>query len=115
MLGFNLHAGFQRFDTGPNVGYAVDDHDTVSAASDRTEHTPGFISPGGIAMNHYAVASQSDGDGFVFKTLHGLPIKGKLDFFALFKGSQNRVLFYAHDDMSCLKKSGVLSPQKPVY
>jgi hypothetical protein len=55
-------------------------------------------------MNHYAVASQSDGNGFIFKALHGLPIKGKLDFFALFKGSQNGMFFNAHDDMSSFKK-----------
>jgi hypothetical protein len=51
-------------------------------------------------MNQYAVASQSDGDGLIFKALHGLTIKGKLDFIALFKGFQNGVFFYAHDDVS---------------
>ena len=51
MLGFNLHVRFQRFDTGSNVGFAVDNHDTVGAAPDCTEHTPGFVAPGGIAMN----------------------------------------------------------------
>jgi hypothetical protein len=100
MLRFNLHAGFERFDTGPNIGFTVDNHDTVGAAADCTEHTPGFVSPGGIAMNHYAVAPQSDGDGFIFKALHGLPIKGKLDFFALFKGPQNGMFFYAHEEIS---------------
>jgi hypothetical protein len=99
MLRFNLHTGLERFDTGPNIGFAVDNHDTVGAASDRTEHTPGFVSPGGISMNQHPVASQSNGDRFIFKTFHGLPIESKLDFFALFKGSQNRVFFYTHDDM----------------
>ena len=98
MLRFNLHARFQRLDTGPDVGLAVDNHDTVGAAADGAEHTPGFVSPGGIAMNQYAVASQSNGDGFVFKAFHGIPIKGKLNFFALFKGSQNGMFFYAHDN-----------------
>jgi hypothetical protein len=56
-------------------------------------------------MNQNAVASQSDGDGFIFKPLHGLPVKGELDFFALFKGSQNGVFFYTHDDMSRVKNA----------
>jgi hypothetical protein len=51
-------------------------------------------------MNQHTVAMQSDGNGFIFKTLHGLTIKGKLDFVSFFKGSQNGMFFYAHDDMS---------------
>ena len=102
MLRFDLHARFPRFDAGSNVGFAVHNHDTVGAAPDCTEHAPGFVSPGGIAMNQYAVASQSDGDGLIFKALHGLTVKGKLDFITLFKSSQNGMFFYAHDDLSQL-------------
>jgi hypothetical protein len=104
VLRFNLHAFFEGLDTGANVGSAVDHHDAIRAAPDRTEHAPGFVSPGSVTVNQYTVASQGNGDGFAFKTLHGLPVKGKPDFFALFKSSQNGVFFYAHDDLPRLIK-----------
>jgi len=97
MLGLNHHPCFQGFDTGSNVGHAIDDHDTVRATPDRTKHTAGLIPPGGVTMNHHPVASQRNGNRFTFKALHAFAIEGEPDSWAFFKSAQYGMFLNAHN------------------
>src|SRR5699024_4769264 len=113
VLGLHCHPFFQRSNTGSDIWFSINDHNTVRTSAYVAEYSSWLMSFFRISVDHNTFRFQSRGNRLSFISFHCFSVKTERYFLFFRSLSQNR-MFLNSSHMNSSSSSSIMRTVFPI-